>query len=120
MTGSYAISRLAARLAYQYVGTYIDKVGNGLNDPAKGDKMMMAHAQLDGAVNLSLPGRAEVVFQAINLNNEPFGYYVGADTRNFAQEGRGYFSTTRSTNEPGVIGGRPRPPVGAPNCAPAR
>jgi TonB-dependent receptor len=92
VTGSYAIGRVTARLAYQWVGTFIDKVGNGLTDPVGGDKWMMAHAQLDGSVNLSLPGRAEVVLQGINLNNEPFGYYLGGIKRAFAQ--REYYGTT--------------------------
>jgi TonB-dependent receptor len=92
VTGSYAIGRVTARVAYQWVGTFIDKVGNGLNDPVNGDKWMMAHAQVDGSLNVSLPGRAEVVFEGINLNNEPFGYYLGPNKRNFSQ--REYYGTT--------------------------
>jgi TonB-dependent receptor len=92
VTGSYAIGRVTTRVAYQWVGTFIDKVGNGLTDPVGGDKWMMAHAQVDASVNLSLPGRAEVVLQGINLNNEPFGYYLGGIKRAFAQ--REYYGTT--------------------------
>jgi TonB-dependent receptor len=92
VTGSYAIGRVTTRVAYQYVGTFIDKVGNGLTDPVNGDKWMMAHAQVDASINLSLPGRAEMVLEGINLNNRPFGYYLGGIKRAFSQ--REYYGTT--------------------------
>jgi hypothetical protein len=38
---------------------------------------MMPHTQVDASLDVALKGNTQLVLQGLNLNNAPFGYYVG-------------------------------------------
>jgi TonB-dependent receptor len=76
--------RITARVTTQYNGAYIYKVGDGTPNPASGDTYMMAHTQVDASLNVALTRETELVLQGLNLNDAPFGYYVGT-TRTYIQ-----------------------------------
>jgi TonB-dependent receptor len=81
---TYASRHLTARITTQYNGPYIYKVGDGTPNPATGDTYMMPHTQTDASLNLALLDGTQIVLQGLNLNNAPFGYYVGTP-RTFIQ-----------------------------------
>ena len=68
---------MSARVTYQYADKWIHKLGDGTPDPNTGDQYTMAHTQIDASLNVTLSREVQLVVQGLNLNNEPFGYYVG-------------------------------------------
>ncbi len=77
LAATYASDVVTARVTTQYNGTYIYKIGDGTASPSSGDTYMMAHTQVDASVNFQVNDHAQIVVQGLNLNNAPFGYYVG-------------------------------------------
>ncbi|MEP6619091.1 MAG: TonB-dependent receptor [bacterium] len=77
IAATYAYDRLTARITTQYNGEYVHVVGDGTTSPTSGDKYMLPHTQVDASLNLAVSGSMQVVLQGLNLNNAPFGYYVG-------------------------------------------
>ena len=78
IAGTYAYDRLTARITTQYNGGYIHKVGDGTSSPSTGDTFMLPHTQVDASLNVAVNGSTQVVLQGLNLNDAPFGYYVGS------------------------------------------
>jgi TonB-dependent receptor len=78
VAATYAYDRLTARVTTQYNGEYIHVVGDGTTSPVTGDKYMLPHTQVDASLNVAVNGSTQVVLQGLNLNDAPFGYYIGA------------------------------------------
>jgi TonB-dependent receptor len=91
VAATYARDIITARVTTQYNGTYIYKVGDGTPNPSSGDTYMMAHTQVDASLDVALKGNAQLVIQGLNLNDAPFGYYVGT-SRTYIQ--RELYGTT--------------------------
>ena len=66
------------------IGDFANKVGDGTPNPSSGDTYMMAHTQIDASLGVAMNLNTQVVLQGLNLNNAPFGYYVGT-TRTYIQ-----------------------------------
>jgi TonB-dependent receptor len=91
LAGTYANNLVTARVTTQYNGAYIYQVGNGTRNPSTGDTFMMPHTQVDASLDVALNRNTQLVLQGLNLNNAPFGYYVGT-SRTYIQ--RELYGTT--------------------------
>lgn len=80
VSATYALGPVSAKATYQYVDKFIHKVGDGSADPSTGDEYTMVHTQVDALVAVAITSEVQLVVQGVNLNNEPFGYYVGTPT----------------------------------------
>ncbi len=91
---TYAKGIVSSRVTTQYNGPYIFALGDGTNSVVTGDTYMMAHKQIDASLNMQVERNAQVVFQVLNINNAPFGYYYGRDPNAYKQ--REFYGTTSS------------------------
>jgi TonB-dependent receptor len=91
VAATYARDIVTARVTTQYNGPYIYKVGDGTANPSSGDTFMMPHTQVDASLDVALRGNTQLVLQGLNLNDAPFGYYVGT-SRTYIQ--RELYGTT--------------------------
>ncbi len=76
---TYAKRSISSRITAQYNGPYIYTLGDASKSVKTGDTYMMEHMQIDASMNVQVLKNAQMVFQVLNLNNAPFGYYFGGD-----------------------------------------
>jgi TonB-dependent receptor len=90
---TFASGKFSSRLTMQYNGPYIYTLGDGSENVKNGDTYMMAHQQFDASLNYQVMRNAQIVLQALNINNAPFGYYFAGDP-NAIKQRELYGSTT--------------------------
>jgi TonB-dependent receptor len=66
----------SARLGWTYNGAMIDSYGDGTATPS-GDTYFYAHGQIDGSIIFNATQTIQIQAQVLNLNNEPFGFFMG-------------------------------------------
>jgi TonB-dependent receptor len=83
----YETTALGLRLAANHKSAYLLEVGDAL-DPAK-DLTVDAQTQFDLSVRYSFSPKVSVVFEALNLSNEPYYVYASQRARNAQYESYG-------------------------------
>ena len=74
---TYDLGPISARGSYQYQGASIYSYGDGTRT-ANGDTYFYPHGQVDASIIANVTPLISLQLQALNLNNEIFGFYQGA------------------------------------------
>lgn len=90
LTLGYETPRWSARIAANYKSRYLLEIGDLLD--ARRDAYVDAQTQFDLSASLRLSKSTQLVFEALNLNDEPYYVYLGDRSRNYQYEqyGRTY------------------------------
>jgi TonB-dependent receptor len=67
---------LSSRLGWTYNGAMIDFYGDGTPSPA-GDTYFRQHGQIDGSIVFNATPQIQIQAQVLNINNAPFGFFIG-------------------------------------------
>lgn len=86
----YETGPFSVRLAANYKSEYLTEVGDVLD--ARRDSYVAAQTQYDLSASYRINKSFQVVFEALNLNDEPYYVYLGEKARNqqYEQYGRTY------------------------------
>jgi TonB-dependent receptor len=92
----YDYSTVTARIAGQYTAASIYGYGSdGSSNPGTGDNWNFPHWQIDASLVWTAFGRTALTLQALNINNEYFGFFNGlSSTANHWNTQREYYGTT--------------------------
>jgi TonB-dependent receptor len=93
LSATYALGPVSARATYQYADKFIHNVGDGSTNPSTGDEYSVAHTQIDASLSIAISPQIQFIASGLNLNNAPFGYYIGVPT---AFKQREYYGRTVS------------------------
>lgn len=91
---TYSKGIVSSRVTMQYNGPYIYSLGDGSASVQTGDTYMLEHKQVDASMNVQILRNAQAIFQVLNINNAPFGYYFSGDKTAIKQ--REVYGTTSS------------------------
>jgi hypothetical protein len=90
----YDLAPITFRLTGQYTAASIYGYGqDGTSNPTSGDNYNYPHFQIDAAASWTVFGTSALTLQALNINNEPFGFFNGT-TRTQWNTQREYYGTT--------------------------
>jgi TonB-dependent receptor len=92
-TGNLAITYekygISTRLSYNFNGKNLLEVGG---DPEE-DEWVDDHAQLDFLFRVQVSKQFSIIFEAINITDEPYTFYLGEADRRIQQEYYGWWAT---------------------------
>ncbi|GAB3243103.1 TonB-dependent receptor [Chitinimonas naiadis] len=90
LTLGYETASWSTRIAANYKSRYLMEIGDVLD--SRRDAYVDAQTQFDLSATLRLSKHTQLVFEALNLNDEPYYVYLGDRSRNYQYEqyGRTY------------------------------
>ena len=92
----YDYAGITARVSGQYTAASIYGYGSdGTSNPASGDQYNYEHWQIDASVTWNFWKETAIQVQALNLNNETFGFFTGTPGNRYNNQ-REYYGTTWS------------------------
>jgi TonB-dependent receptor len=90
----YDYAGITFRLSGQYTAASIYQYGSdGTSNPQSGDQYNYEHWQVDGSAVWNFWKQTAVQVQALNLNNETFGFFTGTPGNRYNNQ-REYYGTT--------------------------
>jgi TonB-dependent receptor len=89
---TYDKSPFSARIGWTYNGPMIDSYGDGTPTP-NGDTYFYAHGQVDGSIVYNATHNVQIQVEALNINNAPFGFFMGTPGHEFNIQ-REYYQPT--------------------------
>lgn len=89
---TYDRAPFSARLGWTYNGAMISSYGDGTPTPS-GDTYFAAHGQVDGSIIYNATPNIQIQAQVLNINNAPFGFFIGTPSQQFNIQ-REYYKQT--------------------------
>jgi TonB-dependent receptor len=89
---TYDRAPFSARLGWTYNGAMISSYGDGTPTPT-GDTYFCAHGQVDGSLVYSATRNIQIQAQVLNINNAPFGFFIGTPGQQYNIQ-REYYKQT--------------------------
>jgi TonB-dependent receptor len=104
---TYDKKRVSARMGLTHNSAYLWSYGGSNAKDPTGDTYLYPHTQVDAQVSYWIPrGHGlQAIVSALNLNNEVFGFYNGAERYPIQRE---YYSRTFSAGLRWTLGGEPQ------------
>jgi TonB-dependent receptor len=89
---TYDKGPFSARVGWTFNGAMISSYGDGTPTPT-GDTYFAAHGQVDGSIIYNATSNIQIQAQVLNINNAPFGFFIGTPGQQFNIQ-REYYKQT--------------------------